>query len=251
MADRISEHRPVGTSHSLASQRSSRSAFGARFIVGAGLLASLAFPSALRADEKPVDKNRPTLVAKTEASSVATVPAVPAQVQTVSYSELLRLDRLTQPFRSLDVVKPASEGQQEYFSTSVKVPIIGQNTNLVALIFFGTNNGQYTQELNIRVKAPPNYKGEVTKNGDIIFTVSLKGLATEYKKATGNDLKYVKLIPQSEADPELGEAITINVVPVEKPGGEIKPNTPMFGFSYFISHPLTPGAAPELVASAK
>jgi len=56
-----------------------------------------------------------------------------------------------------------------------------------------------------------------------------------YKLVTGKELRYARLVIDEGYDNEVGaHYVGITVVPVDRPGGEIKAGTPMLAFTYYI-----------------
>jgi hypothetical protein len=62
----------------------------------------------------------------------------------------------------------------------------------------------------------------------VITYIDLKPLDQLYKKATGKELKFVKLVETRGIDADIGNYTGVYVIPVEKPDGEIKDGIPVF-----------------------
>ncbi|MDD5340223.1 MAG: hypothetical protein PHV13_03155 [Candidatus ainarchaeum sp.] len=83
---------------------------------------------------------------------------------------------------------------------------------------------------NFKSDSPKKWAGVIV-DGKLINAINLAPLDTLYKKATGNEIKYIKLVADKGTDAS-GPWISITVVPVDKPNGEICGETPCLNIVY-------------------
>jgi hypothetical protein len=67
----------------------------------------------------------------------------------------------------------------------------------------------------------------VSGSKKILATIDLKQLNELYKKATGKEFKFVKLVTDNGTDAQMGPYASVYVIPIEGPDAEIKGGTPV------------------------
>lgn len=71
----------------------------------------------------------------------------------------------------------------------------------------------------------------VSGSKKILATIDLTPLDKLYRAATGNELKFVRLVTTSGTDASVGPYAEVYVIPVEKVDGEIKGGTPILAIA--------------------
>ncbi len=167
-----------------------------------------------RADQKEYEIDEKTNEGLLQLFKLANMP-------TISLEKLLRLDRESEPYRIGDVEDPIyyqSMLMTELPDNQGKIGVVARLCSAP-----GCNGNENIPDKAVMIS---------TKDNLVSSVMDLTALEKYYKKATGEELKYVKLLVEKGTNEKVGEYVEIFVVPVDKPNGDIKPGVPIMSEAY-------------------
>jgi hypothetical protein len=110
------------------------------------------------------------------------------------------------------------------FSTLVHIKTLDDKTTVSGCASICQESGCFAKE---GLDKLPEKHISISLNGHAISVIDLAPFAALYKKASGNELKYVKLATERGINQDIGEYAGVYVIPIEKMDGEIKDGIPV------------------------
>lgn len=169
------------------------------------------------------------------------------EMQTVSLEEMQKLDRESEKYKEVGVGGENSES----FSTHFHIPINRMYRLSGGAIICFSAESECSKEDGIAkelfIFRTANPESGFIGGAKLLAGIDLAPLDNLYKKITGNEIRYVKLVVEKGNHSQIGDYIAIHVVPVSKPDGEIKRGIPVLPSVYAINENAVYNAELEIV----
>lgn len=230
---------PKSCSESTSPQRNFSRIVGSNLTRGAVALGALLLTSAplISRAEEPALASRETPTKSLGKRSTRELDSELARLPKVSLAEMRRLDSESEGYR------PPRDGviEDDVYVAAIGVPLEGGGRLVAGLTICQIDkcNNDAIKDLpkkflmvqTVNIPGVPNE----TEIGTFLATMDLAPLDRLYRKATGNELKYVRLIVEKGTDTKVGAYIKIFAIPISSPRGEIIAGVPFISVPYTTS----------------
>lgn len=187
--------------------------------IGAGisLFAGSGLGSIFGGKALAADKKKPVILAQAESN-----PAIRKELnslQRVSYNEMIRIEN-----ESEKTCQQGITDEPKYYGMILNIPVSGQKWSIVAHVSIGYQDATtFNNGAAIKV---------FDKNGKAVwYNIDFTKLSALYKEATGQEMKYVKILGEYGKD-NAGEYINIHFVPINESKGRVQTGTPAIACTY-------------------
>ncbi len=153
-----------------------------------------------------------------------------AKLPKVSIEEMERYDKESEQYRKMT----GKTSLGFYALVNVSLDNVGNRLVVSASICDKVNCGHEEKSpqryVVVRLLSPTDsvFASQESGNaGKVLAIIDLDSLNNAYRKITGKDIEFVKLVVERGIDPSAGAYVQVHVVPVAEKDGEIKSNTPI------------------------
>lgn len=157
--------------------------------------------------------------------------------ETISLAEIEKLDKETEE----KGWRGTTNVMQNSFYQVLDIPVLGKNWILASTLLIEWGGNENRNDIIVTI---------VNNQGQRVGAqIRLDSLSEAYKKFSGQEMKYVKLVGEQGHSKKFGPYVNIFVIPVAEPNGAIKLNTPIIQISYVAERIYSGTGEPILISS--